>query len=80
MMPEIKTGVRGIAESGGTGPEPERGALSRVPFNAGETEGRTQGRVWVSAGLVLSRCCLPLMPERVKGELEESGVRELGSR
>lgn len=53
--------------------------MSHKSSDAGETEGRTQGRVWVSAGLVFTRCCLPLMPERVKGELEESGVREWGS-
>ena len=69
----------GIAEPQGTGPEPERGPMSYKSSDAEETEGRTQGRVWVSAGLVFTRCCLPLMPERVKGELEESGVREWGS-
>lgn len=70
-----------IAEPQGTGPEPERGPMSLVSSDAGKNpEGRTQGRVWVSAGLVFVRCCLPLMPERVKGEVEESGVREWGSR
>lgn len=63
----------------GQGLNQRGGPMSHESSDAGETEGRTQSRVWVSTGLVFTECCLPLMPERVKGELEESGVREWGS-